>query len=87
MDAASTQWTAARLPALERRNRSATGPTTVHPLHGAVMTHRASHDEGHWTVIMSLPDQPDGYPLAFALWDGSQGDRPSRRLPVRSSDA
>lgn len=54
---------------------SATGRTTVHPLPGAVLAHRASYDAGRWAVTMSLPDQPDGYPLAFAIWDGSQGNR------------
>ncbi len=54
---------------------SATGRTTVHPLPGARLAHRAAYDDGHWTVTMSLPNQPDGYPLAFAVWDGSQGNR------------
>jgi DMSO reductase family type II enzyme heme b subunit len=54
---------------------SASGRTTVHPMVGASLDHRASYDAGRWSVTMSVPDQPDGYPLAFALWDGAQGDR------------
>ena len=54
---------------------SATGRTTVRPMPGVPLAHRASYDAGHWTVTMSVPDQPDGYPLAFALWDGAQGNR------------
>ena len=28
-----------------------------------------------WRLTLELPDQPDGVPVAFALWDGASGDR------------
>lgn len=54
---------------------SATGRATIHPIPGATLAYRAGWSDGHWTVVMSMPDQPDGYPVAFAVWDGSQGNR------------
>jgi hypothetical protein len=42
---------------------------------GRSVPHRARHAEGQWTLTLELPDLPDGYPVAFAIWDGQFGDR------------
>lgn len=54
---------------------TATGRTTVTPMAGAKLEHRASYDAGAWTLTLVMPNQPDGYPVSFALWDGARGDR------------
>jgi hypothetical protein len=41
----------------------------------AVVPHRAAYADGRWSLVMQLPDVPDGYPLAFAVWDGAIQDR------------
>lgn len=53
---------------------TATGRTTPSPA-GSTFPSRASHADGRWTVTAVLPDRPDGYPLAFAVWDGARQDR------------
>jgi hypothetical protein len=42
---------------------------------GHTFAHRADYTEGRWTLTAGLPDIPDGYPLAFAVWDGEHQDR------------
>jgi hypothetical protein len=53
---------------------TASGRTTPQPT-GASFPYRARHAEGKWTLTLALPDQPEGYPVAFAVWDGAYGDR------------
>lgn len=54
---------------------TASGRTTVAPMAGAKLEHRAVYDAGAWTLTLLLPNQPDGYPVSFAIWDGARGDR------------
>jgi hypothetical protein len=42
---------------------------------GRDFPHRADHADGKWTVVLQLPNQPDGCPVAFAVWDGEHQDR------------
>jgi hypothetical protein len=53
---------------------SATGRATPKPS-GRTFAHRAEHAGGQWTLTAALPDQADGTPLAFAVWDGAHDDR------------
>jgi hypothetical protein len=38
-----------------------------------------THQNGLWNLILELPDLPDGTPVAFAVWNGSQKDRDGRK--------
>lgn len=42
---------------------------------GRDFPHHADHANGKWTVVFQLPEQPDGCPIAFAVWDGEHQDR------------
>jgi hypothetical protein len=42
---------------------------------GRTFAHQAVYAEGRWTLTAQLPDISDGYPLAFAVWDGEHQDR------------
>jgi hypothetical protein len=53
---------------------TASGRATPQPI-GRSFPCRAQHAEGRWTLTMELPDQREGYPIAFAIWDGQTGDR------------
>jgi hypothetical protein len=53
---------------------TASGRATPSPT-GNSISHRARHAAGRWTLTMELPDQSQGYPVAFAVWDGASGDR------------
>ncbi len=53
---------------------TATGRATPQPA-GRPVAHRARHDEGRWTLVLEVPDQAEGTPVAFAVWDGEAGDR------------
>jgi hypothetical protein len=53
---------------------SATGRATPQPT-GKPFAHRAEHADGHWALTAALPDQTDGTPVAFAVWDGAHYDR------------
>jgi dimethylsulfide dehydrogenase subunit gamma/complex iron-sulfur molybdoenzyme family reductase subunit gamma len=53
---------------------SATGRATPQPS-GRPFVHRAEHADGHWALTAALPDQADGTPVAFAVWDGARHDR------------
>jgi hypothetical protein len=64
-------WSASRGAAL----LSASGRTTPQAVPGITVEHRAEFVEGRWSVTMRLPNQPESYPLAFAVWDGEHGDR------------
>ena len=46
---------------------------------GQVFPARAIHQAGSWSVCFELPDLPNGTPLAFAVWNGSQQDRDGRK--------
>lgn len=52
----------------------ATGRATQKPA-GNPFLHQSNYLEGKWTVVEELPDQPDGTPIAFAIWDGQFQDR------------
>ncbi|MCG3179788.1 MAG: hypothetical protein BIFFINMI_02132 [Phycisphaerae bacterium] len=54
---------------------SAAGRATPQPVSGFVLAHRAVYADGHWRLTLQLPNQPAGYPLAFAVWDGAGQDR------------
>jgi dimethylsulfide dehydrogenase subunit gamma/complex iron-sulfur molybdoenzyme family reductase subunit gamma len=53
---------------------SATGRATPKPA-GRPFAHRAEYADGHWALTAALPDQADGTPVAFAVWDGAHNDR------------
>jgi hypothetical protein len=53
---------------------TASGRATPKPVDRPV-AHSARHAEGQWALVLELPDQPAGSPLAFAVWDGEAGDR------------
>src|SRR5262245_43154266 len=53
---------------------AASGRATPQPS-GRSFPFRAQHADGKWTLTMEVPDQPEGYPIAFAIWDGEIGDR------------
>jgi DMSO reductase family type II enzyme heme b subunit len=53
---------------------TASGRATPQPT-GEKFTHRARHGAGKWTLTLELPALADGYPVAFAIWDGQFGDR------------
>lgn len=38
-----------------------------------------THQNGHWNLVLELPDLPSGTPVAFAVWNGSQKDRDGRK--------
>ncbi|MBL8797486.1 MAG: hypothetical protein JNM56_26535 [Planctomycetia bacterium] len=63
-------WSASR----GARVMTATGRATPQPT-GQTIPHRARHENGLWVVTLALADQPDGYPVAFAIWDGEFADR------------
>jgi DMSO reductase family type II enzyme heme b subunit len=50
------------------------GRTTPQPT-GKSFSHQAHHDTVRWVLTLALPAPPDGYPMAFAVWDGQAGDR------------
>ena len=52
----------------------ASGRATPQP-NGRSFPCRAHHAQGQWTLTAGIPNQPDGYPVAFAVWDGHFGDR------------
>jgi DMSO reductase family type II enzyme heme b subunit len=52
----------------------ASGRATPQPV-GRSVPHRARHENSKWTVTLELPAQPEGYPIAFAIWDGQFADR------------
>lgn len=53
---------------------TASGRATPKPT-GKSLPHRATHNEGKWTLTLQLPASPDDCPVAFAIWDGQLGDR------------
>jgi hypothetical protein len=63
-------WSASR----SARVMTAAGRATPQPT-GQTIPHRARHENGQWVVTIELADQPDGYPAAFAVWDGEFADR------------
>lgn len=52
----------------------ASGRATPQPT-GREFACQARHGGEKWALTMELPDQPEGYPVAFAIWDGQHGDR------------
>ncbi len=63
-------WNASRGTQMLRANGRATQKPS-----GDSFKHQANYLEGKWTVVEELPDQPDGTPMAFAIWDGQFQDR------------
>jgi dimethylsulfide dehydrogenase subunit gamma/complex iron-sulfur molybdoenzyme family reductase subunit gamma len=57
---------------------TATGRTTPRPT-GKKIRHAARHPDGKWVVVFEIPDRPDGWPVAFAVWDGHNQDRDGRK--------
>jgi hypothetical protein len=53
---------------------TASGRATPQPT-GRTFSHRAANAEKKWTLTLEVPDRPEGYPVAFAIWDGQYGDR------------
>jgi hypothetical protein len=53
---------------------SSSGRATPQPT-GRLFPHRAEYADSHWTLTVVLPNQDDGTPLAFAVWDGAHNDR------------
>jgi DMSO reductase family type II enzyme heme b subunit len=53
---------------------TASGRATPAPT-GKTFAHRGRYAGGRWTLVMGLPDRAEGWPLAFAVWDGETGDR------------
>jgi DMSO reductase family type II enzyme heme b subunit len=58
---------------------TATGRTTTAAT-GNKVRHHAGHAGGKWVVVFELPDRPDGWPVAFAIWDGHNQDRDGRKV-------
>lgn len=63
-------WNASRGTQVLRSSGRATQKPT-----GDKFTHQANYLDGKWTLVDELPDQPDGTPMAFAIWDGQYQDR------------
>jgi DMSO reductase family type II enzyme heme b subunit len=53
---------------------TASGRATPQPV-GQSFPYRARHDGTAWVLTLAIPDVQDGYPVAFAFWDGQHGDR------------
>ncbi len=53
---------------------ASTGRAMQKPI-GREFPHHADQANGKWTVVLQLPEQPDGCPVAFAIWDGEHQDR------------
>jgi DMSO reductase family type II enzyme heme b subunit len=67
-------WSAAR----GGEEMTATGRTTPAPT-GKKVRHHARHGDGQWVVLFEIPDRVDGWPVAFAVWDGHNQDRDGRK--------
>jgi DMSO reductase family type II enzyme heme b subunit len=67
-------WAAAR----GAEEMTATGRTTPAPT-GKKVRHHARHAGGKWVVVFEIADRPDGWPVAFAVWDGHNQDRDGRK--------
>lgn len=63
-------WNASRGTQVLRSSGRATQKPT-----GDTFNHQANYLEGKWILVDELPDQPDGTPMAFAIWDGQFQDR------------
>lgn len=53
---------------------TATGRATQLPTKSAP-EYKAHHAGGKWNLTLVLPAPENGYPVAFAIWDGHNGDR------------
>lgn len=42
---------------------------------GGKFKHLQKHEDGKWTVVLQIPDRPEGDPMAFAIWQGEAQDR------------
>jgi hypothetical protein len=66
---------------------NATRGTVLMQAQGRGTTRRSSqsfpangtHQNGHWNLVLELPDLQAGTPVAFAVWNGSQKDRDGRK--------
>lgn len=67
-------WNAARGAArMQAEGRGTTKRT------GESFPAKALYRDGSWHLTMELQDIPEGMPLAFAIWNGSQQDRDGRK--------
>jgi len=67
-------WNAARGAMLmEAQGRGTTRRT------GQTFPANAAYQNGHWSLVLELPDLPAGTPVAFAVWNGAQKDRDGRK--------
>jgi len=67
-------WSASRGAArMEAEGRGTTKRT------GEVFPSRSEYRDQAWHVTLELQDVPAGFPLAFAVWNGSQQDRDGRK--------
>jgi len=67
-------WSASRGAArMEAEGRGTTKRT------GEAFPARGEYRDQAWHVTLELQDVPAGYPLAFAVWNGSQQDRDGRK--------
>ncbi|MDO8588014.1 MAG: hypothetical protein Q7T82_13375 [Armatimonadota bacterium] len=63
-------WNAVRGPAVMSASGRGTTART-----GKSFPARATYTNGEWKVTFVLPKLPNGSPVAFAVWDGSKGQR------------
>ncbi len=66
-------WNATRGP----MEMAAEGRTTTRRL--GPSNARGAFRAGNWRVVFELPEPPQGAPLSFAVWNGSQLDRDGRK--------
>jgi dimethylsulfide dehydrogenase subunit gamma/complex iron-sulfur molybdoenzyme family reductase subunit gamma len=57
---------------------TATGRTTPAPT-GKKVRHQTRHGDGKWVLVVEMPDPIEGWPVAFAVWDGHNQDRDGRK--------
>ena len=56
----------------------AKGRETTHRT-GKTFPSQSTWNDGHWVVVMELPELPSGTPVAVAIWNGDQQDRDGRK--------
>lgn len=56
----------------------AKGRETTHRT-GKTFSSQSTWNDGHWVVVMELPELTSGTPVAVAIWNGDQQDRDGRK--------